>query len=435
MAVIKGKISLKNNPTEITLYSVANGDVVLHSKVAVASDGTFGFCFTPEYSGIYRIGERFSPARLYITPGKQTAIELTEESMTILNPKDKENQKIAEWNKIINPLKGANQLKGMFTYKDIFPILPDVEKQTNDFVANTKTGNAAFDQLVKKMAKAEFESELYHFLFMPRTAHPKFEEQPEVYKRMSSGEHFTTTDILNYDFGMSAISFYVQYLFTIKANEGIKYSPELNDKLCIDNVKNDTLKGWFFINNQLLRARAYDQKYRDQLEKYKPYILTDAQKKKIHDFELTIRSFGDGEMAMNFEGKTVDGKSVSLTDFKGKVVLVDVWATWCGPCKQEIPALQKLEEEMAGKDVVFISYSIDEMKDHDKWVKMVADMKLGGVQIMGPAAWKSPICTNYKIVGIPRFMVFNKNGQIVTIDSPRPSNPDLKKLLEKQLSL
>ena len=140
-------------------------------------------------------------------------------------------------------------------------------------------------------------------------------------------------------------------------------------------------------------------------------------------------------MAMNFEGKTVDGKSVSLTDFKGKVVLVDVWATWCGPCKQEIPALQKLEEEMAGKDVVFISYSIVEMKDHDKWVKMVSDIKLGGVQIMGPAAWKSPICTNYKIVGIPRFMVFNKNGQIVTIDSPRPSNPDLKKLLEKQLSL
>lgn len=433
MAIIKGKISLKNNPPEITLYSVANGDAIAHSKVAVAKDGTFGFCFTPEYSGLYRIGERNSPTRLYITPGKQTSIELNETGMTILNPKDKENLKIAEWNNIINPLKSANNLGVIQTYKDIFPILPDVEKQTNDFVAKTKTGNPTFDKFVKGMAKAEFEYELYHFLFMPRTMHPKFEEQPEIYKRMSSGTHFTSTEVLQYDFGMSALASYIQYIFTIKANEGIKYSPELNEKLTIENVKNDTLIGWYFINNRIVRAKAYDQNYRDMAEKYKPYILTDVQKKKVHDFELTIRSFGDGEQAMNFEGKTVDGKSVSLSDFKGKVVLVDVWATWCGPCKKEIPDLKKLEEEMKGQDVVFISYSIDEAKDHDKWVKMIDDMKLGGIQLFGPAAWKSPICTNYKITGIPRFMVFGKKGQIVTIDSPRPSNPDLKILLEKQI--
>jgi thiol-disulfide isomerase/thioredoxin len=433
MAIIKGKISFKNNPPEIALYSIANGEAVPHSKVAVAKDGTFGFCFTPEYSGLYRIGERNSPARLYITPGKQTSIELNETTLTILNPKDKENLKLEEWSKIINPLKSANNLGVMQTYKDIFPILPDLEKQTNAFVASEKTGNPVFDKFLKGMAKAEFEYELYHFLFMPRTAHPKFEEHPEVYKRMSSGPHFPTTEILNYDFGMSALGSYVQYLFSIKSSEGIKYSPELNEKLCIENVKNDTLIGWYFINNRIVRAKAYDQGYRDMAEKYNKYILTDIQKKKVHDFELTIRSFGDGEQAMNFEGKTVDGKSLSLTDFKGKVVLVDVWATWCGPCKKEIPDLQKLEEEMKGKDVVFISYSIDEAKDHEKWIKMIDDMKLGGIQLFGPAAWKSPICVNYKIAGIPRFMVFGKKGQIVTIDSPRPSNPDLKILLEKQL--
>ena len=84
--------------------------------------------------------------------------------------------------------------------------------------------------------------------------------------------------------------------------------------------------------------------------KYKPYILSADQKSKLHDFELTIRKFGDSEAAINFEGKTVDGKKVALFDFKGKVVVVDVWATWCGPCKGEIPSLQKLEEEMNYKD-------------------------------------------------------------------------------------
>jgi len=157
------------------------------------------------------------------------------------------------------------------------------------------------------------------------------------------------------------------------------------------------------------------------------------RRKKLHDFELTIRKFGDNEPAIDFDGKTVEGKKVSLSDFKGKVVVVDVWATWCGPCKGEIPSLQKLEEEMKGQDVVFISYSIDDMKDHDKWIKFVADEKLGGVQIMGDLAWKSGICLNYKINAIPRFMVFNKQNQIVSIDAPRPSTPALKELIEKLL--
>ncbi len=434
MAIVQGTITGKFAPTEIALYSVANGETVLHSKVAVAKDGTFGFCFTPEYNGVYRIGERTSPARIYITPGKQTTISITDEGFSVLTPGDEENLKMAEWTKLIWCLKGANMLTGNFTYKEIFPILPDIEKQKNDFVSNLKTKNPVFNNFIKGMAQAEFETELYHFLQMPRTVHPKFEEQPEVYKRLSSGVHFTTAESMNYDFGQSAVQMYLMYLWSVKASQGVKPDADFSTNLCIDNIKNDTLKGWYFLNNQLLRTKAYDQVYRDKVEKFGKYLVTDTQKKKLHDFELTIRTFGDGEQAIGFDGTTIDGKKVSLSDFKGKVVVVDVWATWCGPCKKEIPSLQKLEEEMAGKDVVFISYSIDEIKDREKWSKMVTEQKLGGVQIIGDAAWKSPICTNYKITGIPRFMVFNKKGQIVSIDSPRPSNPELKKMIETELT-
>ena len=435
MAIISGKISIKNFPpgAEMALYTIVNGDAVLHSKVKVAEDSTFGFIFKPGYSGLYRIGERNSPARIYVEPGKQISIGLTEDGMVNYNPQDKETTKLVEWNKIISKLKDANMLQGNITYKDIFPILPEIESNKDAFVAKVKTGNNKFDQLVKGLANAEFEYELYHFLFMPRSAHPTFEQQPPVYKKVSAGSHFATTDVLNYDFGQNAISSYLQYLWTVKKNEGATIGADFFEKLCIDNVKNDTLKGWYFLNRELMRSKAYDQVYRDNVEKYKKYILSADQKTKLHDFELTIRKFGDNEPAINFEGKTVDGKKVALSDFKGKVVVVDVWATWCGPCKGEIPSLQKLEEEMQGKDVVFLSYSIDEMKDHDKWVKFVADQKLGGIQLMGDAAWKSSICVDYKITGIPRFMVFNKLGQIASIDAPRPSTPALKELIEKLL--
>ena len=420
MAIIQGVITSKTIPAEIALYNVVNGDVVQTAKVNVAKDGTFGFCFTPEYTGFYKIGEKNSPARIYISPGKQTSVVIKDMDLTVTTLTDKENLKVAEWNSIIVKLRSANLLGASPTFKDIFPILPDLEAQKDAFIAKTNTGNKSFDRLIKGLAQAEFEYELYHFLFMPRTAHPKFEEHPPMYKKYSSGPHFATTEVLNYDFGQAFIASYLQYLYMIKANEGIKYSPELSEKMCIENIKNDTLKGWYFLSS-LVRAKAFDQVYREKADKYKQYILSDDQKKKLHDFELTIRKFGDNEPAIDFDGKTVEGKKVSLSDFKGKVVVVDVWATWCGPCKGEIPSLQKLEEEMKGQDVVFISYSIDDMKDHDKWIKFVADEKLGGVQIMGDLAWKSGICLNYKINAIPRFMVFNKQNQIVSIDAPRPS--------------
>ena len=118
---------------------------------------------------------------------------------------------------------------------------------------------------------------------------------------------------------------------------------------------------------------------------------------------------------------------------KGKVVLVDVWATWCGPCKVEIPHLKKLEEEMKGKNVEIISLSTDDPKDKAKWLKMIKDENLGGTQLFagGPS---NEFSQYYKVNTIPRFLVFDKQGKIVTVDSPRPSNPELKTLLEKELA-
>ena len=432
--VIRGKLITEKLPAEISLYAVENGDMVLHSKVKVSADGSFGFCFVPEYTGIYRIGEMFSPGRIYVKSGQEYNFLISNETgLTVLNKKDTENQKMLEWSNIIDKIKKANMLKGNITYREIFPVIPDIEKEKDNFIARLNTGNKAFDVFLKGMAQAEYEYELYHFLFMPRTEHPDYKDLPEVYKRLSSVEHFPSTAILEYDFGKRFIGTYIQFLVSVKGKEGVKYSRELAENLCRQYIKNDTLKGWYFLDNFLLRSKVYDVLFRENTEKYKPYLLADAQKAKLHEFELTIRKMGDGEPGLNFEGTTVDGKTMKFSDFKGKVVLVDVWATWCGPCKKEIPSLKQLEEEMHGKEVAFISYSVDKPKDLEKWKKFVEDEKLGGVQLFGPADFSSPICTDYKINAIPRFLVFDKKGNIVTIDAPRPSDPKLKELLNKYL--
>lgn len=86
---------------------------------------------------------------------------------------------------------------------------------------------------------------------------------------------------------------------------------------------------------------------------------------------------------------------------------------------------------MYGTDVVFIGVSVDEAKDKQKWLDFVEKEELKGVQLLA-SGW-SKITKDYKITGIPRFMVFDRKGNVVTVDAPRPSDPALKKMLEEEL--
>ncbi|MEZ4857739.1 MAG: TlpA disulfide reductase family protein [Flavobacteriaceae bacterium] len=127
------------------------------------------------------------------------------------------------------------------------------------------------------------------------------------------------------------------------------------------------------------------------------------------------------------------GGTTSLSDLKGKYVYVDVWATWCGPCKVEIPFLKQVEKEFHDKNIAFVSISIDETKDHEKWKTMVTEKELSGVQLFADNNWDSKFVREYYINGIPRFILIDPNGTIVTPDAPRPSSPKLRELLKRLL--
>lgn len=124
-----------------------------------------------------------------------------------------------------------------------------------------------------------------------------------------------------------------------------------------------------------------------------------------------------GEQAIDFTYADINGDTLSLSDFKGKLVYVDVWATWCRPCRAELPALNLLETDYHNKEIIFVSVSVD--KNKEEWEKMVKNKELGGVQLW--AGTGSSISENYAIFGIPRFMLFDKKGNVITTDAPRPS--------------
>ena len=137
-----------------------------------------------------------------------------------------------------------------------------------------------------------------------------------------------------------------------------------------------------------------------------------------------------GQPSPTFTCPDINGKSVSLADLKGKYVYIDVWATWCGPCRGELPHLKKLEEAYAGKDIAFVSLSCDSNKA--AWEKMVKDGDMKGIQLfMGP---KDDFMDKFMITGIPRFILLDREGKIVKADAPRPSEPSISKLFDELLT-
>lgn len=125
------------------------------------------------------------------------------------------------------------------------------------------------------------------------------------------------------------------------------------------------------------------------------------------------------------------GGTTSLDDLKGKYVYIDVWATWCGPCKREIPFLKEIEQKYHDKNIEFVSLSIDKVSDREKWKSMISEEALGGTQLLADNDWKSSFVKDYQINGIPRFILIDTEGNIVNPNAPRPSSPELVTLFSE----
>ena len=144
-------------------------------------------------------------------------------------------------------------------------------------------------------------------------------------------------------------------------------------------------------------------------------------------------SNSNGQPAFNFAAEDLEGNEVKFSDFAGKYVYIDVWATWCGPCIKEIPYLKQLEKDYHGRNIVFISYSIDSKKQ--AWLDYVPENELGGVQIIGDNAWKSTLTKYYKVTAVPTFLFFSPEGKIIDVKMTRPSNTETGKMFDSYSDL
>ncbi len=150
------------------------------------------------------------------------------------------------------------------------------------------------------------------------------------------------------------------------------------------------------------------------------------ERKNGKTMEKEERPLQAGDRCPNFSFEDIDGKKVTLKSLKGKYIFIDIWATWCPPCRDELPFLKVLEEKFKDRNIWFVSISCD--KDKKKWVEMVKREKLGGIQLHMGDDWSfMEAFGNRKI---PRFILVDPKGKIISPKTSRPSEPGTEVMLK-----
>ena len=184
----------------------------------------------------------------------------------------------------------------------------------------------------------------------------------------------------------------------------------------------------------LYNVGKWDLNYTKNLDsvfnQIKPFLTNERYLSEVTQKYNKLKKIEKGAISPTFELNDINGKSISLNDLKGKLVYIDIWATWCLPCIKEMPSLKKMEEHFRGKDIQFISICKDDTEE--RWRKMVEDKKLGGIQLFAPNEEIS-FFKDYSVEGIPTFILIDKNGNIIDGNAKRPSNPELQKEIESHL--
>ncbi|MFK7773667.1 MAG: TlpA family protein disulfide reductase [Saprospiraceae bacterium] len=123
------------------------------------------------------------------------------------------------------------------------------------------------------------------------------------------------------------------------------------------------------------------------------------------------KNFVIGGVAPDFEQNTLDGQPMKLSSLRGKVVLVDFWASWCGPCRRENPHVVKLYDKYKSKGFEVLGVSLDRTKE--KWEKAITKDKLTWSHVSDLKGWKNQVAKQYSVTSIPHTILLDKEGRIL----------------------
>jgi|26BtaG_2_1085354.scaffolds.fasta_scaffold00002_141 thiol-disulfide isomerase/thioredoxin len=431
-SIIKGKV--ENNTAETALIQGHD----FEARIPISEDGTFTDTLRLKKDGLYQIFIGRERTGVYLEKGQNLELSLNadefDETLKYSGDLGSSNNFLAEkylWEETNTDYKKLYSL----SEEDFFKQLDSDQKRMDSLYATHQIKNEMFDKMLK-------EDNIYSRAALIENYQDAHRYYSGVEDYQVGSDFYNDLKGINYQDTLAfrnsmAYRSLLEIHYNRVANDETYESGNDNHTLLYLKKVDSALPDGFAKDNLMMGHLQFWLKPDETLdEAYEIYKNSNPDPENLA--ELTqrynqLKSLTAGNDSPTFDYENFKGGTTSLADLKGKYVYIDVWATWCGPCLREIPSLKEVEKDYSGKNIQIVSISIDEEKDYDKWKQMVKDKSLGGMQLMADNNWNSKFVKDYAILGIPRFILLDPKGQIVSADAPRPSDPELRKMLDALL--
>jgi thiol-disulfide isomerase/thioredoxin len=304
----------------------------------------------------------------------------------------------------------------------------DIEKVNNYKTADNLKPAADFITLQKKLLS------LYYLKLLDsrypqwfRVYHPNETlEYPKSVDAIRNAVSYNDSSLISYSQYRENLADYFQQKYRLSLSNDTAYISKLCAVLPAGNVRD------YLVYNKLKEAigRTRDSTKREMLLiEFLPTISQSNMQQQLLAQHFLLKSLNRGKPAPDFFTAALNKDSFSLRDFKGRYVIIDVWATWCGPCKVQSPNFERIAEQYTSPDVAFVALSIDD--DKWKWQNEAGEKSFRVLQLHSND--KNLFRKAYGIEYIPRYIFLGPDGKIINAQMPEPGDPSFEDILRKEI--